>query len=61
MTLIAMIYELKQICSHFNFSEEMKGTKENLRKEARIIQDLQDKQAFPNTANVIEQLLYNSW
>ncbi|CAF1157213.1 unnamed protein product [Didymodactylos carnosus] len=54
--LISTIRELKQICSNFNFLEEMKGTIEKLRKEAKIATDMRAKEEFNNTADAIEQL-----
>ncbi|UJR17628.1 hypothetical protein I4U23_004524 [Adineta vaga] len=56
-SLLATIRELKKICTHFNFPEEMNSTIQNLRKEAKIAQDLLAKQEYNNTADAIEQLL----
>lgn len=54
--LIDTIHELKQICSHFNFLEEMKSTIEKLRKEAKIATNMRAKEEFNSTADAIEQL-----
>jgi len=56
-SLLTTIRELKQICTHFNFPEEMAGTIQKLRKEAKIAPDIHSKQEFNNTADAIEQLL----
>ena len=55
--ILDSIRQLKQICSHFNFPEEMAATIEKLRQEAKIAQDLHAKAEFNNTANAIEQLV----
>ncbi|CAF1015902.1 unnamed protein product [Adineta ricciae] len=54
--LAATIRELKQICSNFNFLEEMKGTIDKLRKEAKVATDMRAKDEFNNTADAIEKL-----
>jgi hypothetical protein len=54
--LMTTIRELKQICTNFNFLEEMKGTIDKLRKEAKIATDMRAKNEFSNTADAIEQL-----
>ncbi|CAF0749620.1 unnamed protein product [Adineta steineri] len=54
--LVTTIRELKQICSNFNFLEELKGTIDKLRKEAKIATDMRAKDEFNNTADAIEQL-----
>jgi hypothetical protein len=56
-SLLTTIRELKQICTHFNFPEEMAGTIQKLRKEAKIAPDIHSKQEFNNTADAIERLL----
>lgn len=56
-SLLTAIRELKQICTHFNFSEEMATTIDKLRKEAKIATDLNAKQEFNKTADAIEQLI----
>jgi len=57
--LLTTIHELKQICSNFNFLEEMKGTIDKLRKEGKIATDMRAKDEFNNTADAIEQLSTN--
>jgi hypothetical protein len=57
--ILYSIYELKKICSHFNFAEMMCTTIQRLQQEAKITKDLQAKQEFNNTANAIEQLIIN--
>jgi GTPase SAR1 family protein len=54
--LMTTIRELKQICTNFNFLEEMKGTIDKLRKEAKIATDIRAKDEFNNTADGIQQL-----
>jgi hypothetical protein len=55
--LLTTIRDLKKTCTHFNFSEEMKTTIDNLRKEAKIETDMPSKRELNNTADAIEQLL----
>ncbi|CAM2707925.1 unnamed protein product [Rotaria socialis] len=55
--LLTTIKELKQICSHFNFHDEMNGTIQKLRKEAKIATDFKAKQEFTRTANAIEHFI----
>ncbi|CAF3373030.1 unnamed protein product [Rotaria socialis] len=55
--ILSSIKELKQICSHYNFVEEMATTIQKLRQEAKIAQDLKAKTEFNNTAEAIENLI----
>jgi hypothetical protein len=55
--ILNSIRQLKQICSHYNFAEEMAATIEKLRQEAKIAQDLHAKAEFNNTADAIENLV----
>ena len=55
--LMTTIRELKQICTHFNFPEEMAGTIEKLRKEVKIVPDMYSKEESNNTADDVDQLL----
>jgi hypothetical protein len=55
--ILDSIGQLKKICSHYNFAEEMAATIEKLRQEAKIAQDLHAKAEFNNTANAIENLV----
>ena len=54
--LMNTIRELKEICSRFNFLEEMKTTIEKLRKEAKIVTNMKAKEEFNSTADAIENL-----
>ena len=55
--ILNAIRELKAICSHYNFVEEMATTIEKLRQEAKIAQDLHAKAEFNSTADAIESLV----
>ena len=55
--ILTAIRELKKICSHFNFPEEMATTIQKLRQEAKIAQDLNAKREFNSTAEAIENLV----
>jgi len=55
--ILNSIGELKKICSHYNFAEEMVATIEKLRQEGKIAQDLNAKAEFNNTADAIENLV----
>jgi hypothetical protein len=55
--ILNSLRQLKNICSHYNFAEEMAATIEKLRQEAKIAQDLHAKAEFNNTADAIENLL----
>ncbi|CAM2714593.1 unnamed protein product [Rotaria socialis] len=55
--LLETIRQLKLICSHFNFPEELKGTVEKLRKEAATTTNNNAKQEYRTTADAIEQLI----
>lgn len=55
--LMKSIRELKQICSHFNFKDEMATTIQRLRKEARIVTNFKARQEFTRTADAIERLI----
>lgn len=55
--LLTTIRKLKEICTHFNFPEEMKGTIQKLRQEAKCALKIHFKEEFDNTANAIEALL----
>jgi hypothetical protein len=55
--ILNSIRELKTICSHYNFAEEMVATIEKLRQEGKIAQDLNAKAEFNNTATAIENLV----
>ena len=55
--ILNAIRELKTMCSHYNFAEEMHVTIEKLRQESKIAQDLNAKSEFNNTADSIENLV----
>lgn len=55
--ILNAIRELKKICSHYNFAEEMHVTIEKLRQESKISQDMNAKSVFNNTADAIESLV----
>ena len=55
--ILNAIRELKKMCSHYNFAEEMHVTIEKLRQESKIAQDLNAKSEFNNTADAIENLV----
>ncbi|CAF4355901.1 unnamed protein product [Rotaria socialis] len=55
--ILTNMRELKQICTHFNFVEEMSSIVEKLRKEGNIANSLSAKQEFEATANAIAQLI----
>lgn len=55
--ILSSIQELKKICSHFNFPEEMATTIQKLRQEAKIAPDLNAKAEFNKTADAIESLV----
>lgn len=55
--ILTTMNDLKTICTHFNFVEEMSSIIQKLRMEAKSANDLLAKQQFEATANAIEQLI----
>lgn len=49
--------ELKNLCTHFNFYEELKGIVENLEKEAKISHNFEKKKEFENMAQAIRNMI----
>lgn len=55
--ILTTMKELKQICTHFNFVQEMSSKIEKLRMEAISANNLSAKQEFETTAKAIEDLI----